>query len=113
MPKVTEPAILSLIEERWIHQALNNYFSKGRDILYFSSNSVGIKPAASLNIKHVYFKLKGTPYISWKANFVGFTERIPSEFRLPGYENELAKYYYGFNRPERLESYVHLTDLKY
>lgn len=107
------PAILSLVEKNWIRQAFDDYFSKGKTILYFCTDSNCIKPAGSLNIKHVYFKLKGEISISLKADFVGFTERNPREFRLPGCENEIAKYYYGFKIPIWLKSPFALSDLKY
>ncbi len=107
------PAILSLVEKKWIDQAFDDYFSKGKTVLYFGTNSKGIKPADSLNVKYIYFKLKGETSISLRADFVDFTDDNPSKFRLPGYENEMAKYYYGFKKPLWLENRLNLSDLKY
>jgi hypothetical protein len=107
------PAILAIVQEGWIRLAFDNYFSNDRDTLYFSTDSNGIKPAESLDIKHVYFKLKGKTYISLKADFVDFTEINPSEFRLPGSESGLAKYYYGFKMPTWLKNPLNLIDLKH
>jgi hypothetical protein len=107
------PAILAIVQEEWIRLAFDNYFSNNKDTLYFSTDSNGIKPAESLAIKHVYFKLKGKTYISLKADFVDFTESNPSEFRLPGSENGQAKYYYGFKMPTWLKNPLNLIDLKH
>ena len=107
------PAILSLVEEKWIQQAFDDYFREGQTTLYFCTNSNSIKPADSLDIKHVYFKLKGETFISLRAAFVEFTDDNPSRFRLPGCENEVAKYYYGFKMPVWLKDRIDLSDLKY
>jgi hypothetical protein len=111
--KIKYPAILSLVEERWIQQAFDQYFSKGRTVLYFCTNSAHLKSASDLNnIKNVYFKLKGYSCISLKADYVNITEDNPSNFRLPGYEHETARYYYGFKMPVWLENRIDLCDLQ-
>jgi len=110
--KKQEPALLSLVEEKWIEQAFANYFSRGKEILYFCTNS-NIKATGELNIRHVYFKLKGKTHISLKAKLVGFSESNPAEFRLPGCETEKAKYYYGFSNLTWVDNIIDLPDLEY
>ena len=109
------PAILTIVNKTWIEQAFV-YFSQGKDLLYFASDSTQLGPVKSLSIKHVYFKPVGQPYINTKADFVDITINNPSQFRLPGSEHFTGKHYYGFTRLERINSPANLfdvTDLRY
>ena len=106
-----KPALLALVEEKWIDQA-SICFNSGREIVYFCTNS-NIKAVSSMGIKNVYFKIKGKKYIGYKADLVGFKDKNPKELRLPGRENETAKYYYGYKNLRILNDIVNLTDLGY
>lgn len=106
-----KPALLSLVNEKWIDQAFE-CFSKGREKIYFFTDA-SIGNANSSNIRYVYFKYTGRQYISLRADFIGVTDRNPKEHRLPGYENETGKYYYGFKNFKWLKIPLELEELKY
>jgi len=48
------PAILSVVKKEWIDLALNDYFNKGKEILYFSTDSINITSAGTLKDKSHY-----------------------------------------------------------
>lgn len=106
------PALLALVEEKWIEQAFDYFKNTGKNKLYFLTNS-GIGSLSDLKARQVYFKLKGKTDISLKADFIELLDKNPSQHRLPGYETENGKYYYGYKNLRWLSSPVKLVDLKH
>ena len=107
----SSPALFIPVEGKWIEQTFQ-YFSEGREMLYFYTNA-NIGWAKSLNIKNVYFKCKGTATISAKADLMDITEHNQVDYRLLGFESDMGKYYYGFNNLQNLEQPINIVDLKY
>lgn len=106
------PALLSLIDEKWIEQAFE-CFSKGRDKIYFFTDAP-IGRATSMNIKNVYFKFTGKKdSVSLRADFIDVIDKNPKENRLPGCENNEGKYYYGFKNFKWLKMPLELEELRY
>ena len=108
----TYPALLGLVEEKWIDQAFAYFKNSGKEKLYFRTNSA-IGAASSPDVKSVYFKLKGRTELSLKADWVELLEDNPRECRLPGSEDDLGKYYYGYKNLRWLKTPVNLVDVKY
>jgi len=104
-------ALLALVEKKWIEMAVE-YFKANKKIFYFYTNS-GKKNVALSNAKYVYFKLTGETCISLKAKLVDIITDNPRKFRLPGCENEIGKYYYGFEKLKWLKVSVDLNDLQH
>jgi hypothetical protein len=105
------PALLAIVERKWIDKAQEEYFPSGQDLLYFSTNSNAIANAGNLSIKNVYFKLKGTTCLTFKADFIDLVTENPRILRLSGSEDELAKYYYGFRNIRPLSDMCKLSSL--
>lgn len=105
------PALLGLVEEKWIEQAFGYFKNSGKEKLYFRTNSA-IGAASSLDIKSVYFKLKGRTELSLKADWVELLEDNPRDYRLPGSEDDLGKYYYGYKNLKWLKTPIDLVDAK-
>ena len=106
------PALLGLVEEKWIEQAFVYFKNGGKEKLYFCTNS-SIGAASSPDIKSVYFKLKGRKELSLKADWVELLEDNPRGYRLSGSEDDLGKYYYGYKNLRWLKNQVNLVDVKY
>lgn len=83
----TAPAALfAPVEGKWLTGA-RNYFSAGKDFLYFFTQSRQIFGAAKakLNIRHVYFKRKGETVVTMLGDFKHFIDKLPPpDKRLPG-----------------------------
>jgi len=110
MPKI--PALLSLVEEKWIEQAFE-CFSKGQEKIYFFTDAP-IGKAASIGTRRVYFKFTGKKdSIRLRADLVEITDRNPKKDRLPGCENDVGKYYYGFKNFKWLKIPMELEELQY
>lgn len=110
MPKV--PALLSLVEEKWIEQAFE-CFSKGQKKIYFVTDAP-IGKGIAIGIKHVYFKFTGKKdSISLRADLIEITDRNPKKYRLFGCENDEGKYYYGFKNFKWLKIPLELEELQY
>lgn len=97
------------IDSQWITEA-NNYFAKGKDKLYFTTN----KGFTKLPYQRVYFKINGSKIngkycASYNAEFIEITRTNPFEFRLPSYASETSKYYYGFRNFSKLKEPIPLT----
>ncbi len=105
------PALFVPVERKWIERAFD-YFNEGREKIYFYTNS-GIGAAVSLEIKSVYFKLKGDREITVKADFIDLITEYPKGYRLSGSDVLSGKYYYGYKRLRWLKRPVSLIDLKY
>lgn len=112
IPEDRKPALFIPVEEKWIQKAFECFANGSREKIYFFTN-VNISSIANLNIKHIYFKLKGKTEVSVMADFIELLEENPSEHRLPGSENELGRYYYGYKNLEWLKEPVELGDLEY
>jgi len=111
-PGNTFPALLGLVEERWIEQAFAYFKNSEKQKLYFRTNAA-IGAAKSPEIKSAYFKLKGKTKLSLKADWVELLEDNPREYRLPGSEDDRGKYYYGYKNLRWLKNSVNLADVKY
>ncbi|MCX5726897.1 MAG: endonuclease NucS [Candidatus Saganbacteria bacterium] len=105
------PALLGLVEEKWIEQAFAHFKNSEKEKLYFRTNSA-IGAANSPDIKSVYFKLKGRIELSLKADWVELLEDNPRDYRLPGSEDDLGKYYYGYKNLRWLKNPINLVDVK-
>jgi hypothetical protein len=104
------PALFAPIEAKWLSAAFD--FLKTKDKLFFTSGA-HIGAGMSLPIVNVYFKIKKTTVISAKATFLQIVTENPSQYRLPGNENEISRFYYGFKNLKQLSNKVPLQDLKY
>lgn len=111
-PGLQNPALLSLVQGQWIEQAIDYFKKSGKEKLYFYTNS-GIGLAGSEDLRSVYFKLKGKTELSLKADWVELLQKNPVNFRLPGYEKETGRYYYGFKNLRWLKTPIPLTSLKH
>lgn len=105
------PALLGLVEEKWIEQAFAYFKNSGKEKLYFCTNSA-MGAANSPDIKSVYFKLKGRTELSLKADWIELLEDNPRDYRLPGSEDDFGKYYYGYKNLRWLKNPVNLVDVK-
>jgi hypothetical protein len=104
------PAILSIVEEKWLILA-NEEFRKGRSVIHFSAKtSLGLSKDAP-TIRHVYFKTHGVNIVA-RADAAGVTDANPRATRLPGSEDELGKFYYGFSMLQWIEP-IPLARLKF
>lgn len=115
--EIIMPALLSIIEEQWLEEALDYFQKSGKNKLYFYSNSKQIKNAGTKGITHVYFKVKDILFkesnVVAKADFIEITTENPVEYRLPGYENELGLFYYGFTNLRKLKYPIRLSEMRY
>jgi hypothetical protein len=105
-----KPALFIPIHGRWIDEALS-FFENGNKLLYFMTDA-GIGRAFDLPINSVYFKLKGTIKIAFKAEFDGLETINPREYRLKGDEAHTGKYYYGFKNLKVLKEQTDLCELR-
>ncbi len=114
-PKGGSPALLAIVEAKWLEQALDE-FSQGKEVIFFGANSRGVGPGLRMGVQNVYFKIsKQEPYeIVAAAKLVGITKENFSDKRLTGSENNSSwKYYYGFGKISRLSAPVALSELRY
>lgn len=111
-PGSVYPALLGLVEEKWIEQAFAYFKNSEKEKLYFFTSSA-IGAARSADIKSVYFKTKGRVELRLKADWVDLLEDNPRDYRLPGSENNLGKYYYGYKNLRWLKNQINLVDVKY
>ena len=103
-------ALLIPLESENLEAAFN--YLQREDKVYLGCGAK-IERAARLSIKHVYFKAKGESSACAIADFISLETENPSHNRLPGNENLLARYYYGFKNLRRILPTVALTDFKY
>lgn len=110
------PAILSLVEEKWLNQA-NKQLQGGREEIYLGTNSRGLGPAIQFSegrLKRIYFKVKGKAQVVASAEFTGITTYNVPEKRLDWLESDNGwNYYYGFRRLRYLPVPLLLSHLKY
>jgi hypothetical protein len=106
-----EAALFVPIEGKWLEAAFN-YFRSGGQELYLVTNAA-IGRAANLQVRHVYFKVKGDGSVSAQASFVDVRTDNPASKRLPGNENVTGRYYYGICNIKRLTPPLELGDLRY
>lgn len=81
-------ALFAPVEGKWLIKA-REYFSTGKDFLYFFTRSRQIFGAAKvkLDIRHVYFKKKGETVVTTRGDFKHFIDKAPApDERLPGGE---------------------------
>jgi hypothetical protein len=96
------PALLSLVETKWL-QLAEQQFQNGQQAVFFVFNTeLGLHPQVP-RPHHVYFKTSGGVSITARAEFVDITDQNPRTERLPGSEDELGKYYFGFRNLEWIE----------
>ncbi len=105
------PALLALVEQRWIEQALEE-FGSGKQRIFFGTKA-GLARARSLPITTVYFKVTRQTCVSAKAELIEITdEHPPSEERLFSRTTTEWKFYYGFRNLTRLPKPVPLSSLR-
>lgn len=71
-------ALFAPVEGKWLTSA-REYFSTGKDLLYFFTRSRQISAAAEteLDIRHVYFKRKGQNAVTMRGDFKHLIDKAP------------------------------------
>jgi len=105
------PAMLSIVESRWIDAAFQHFKKKNK--LYFYTDDKRIQSVMTSDIAKVYIKSKGSNEVEYVAELIEITEENQKEYRLEGYENEIGLFYYGFKNLRRLHKSIPMTDLIY
>ena len=102
-------AFFAPVEEEWIDRAED--YLENKEKLYFVTNSNMARPPDHEGIDYVYFKLKGSTEIGWKADFVEICTNNPKDYRLAE-GGEEGRFCSGFKNLRRLNDPVGLEDLE-
>lgn len=104
-------ALFAPVNGKWLDMA-REYFDMGNDVLYFFTDA-SIGQAATLDIRHVYFKKKGENVVTARGDFKEVTDIAPlPEKRLLGHASERGRFYYAFRNLGQIAP-VPLSDLRY
>jgi len=108
--RMRSPALLSLVDLKWLEQAFD-VFKSGIPEIYFGTNST-IGQGSKLPIRYAYFKVTNTTKVVAKAKLVAITQENPKDKRLPGSGPEPYQFYYGFRELTWLPP-IPLSSLRY
>ena len=103
------PALLAVIKLQFLNMAFSE-FESGKTEIYFGTNA-GLGKVVEHPPQNVYFKVNKKTAIVAQARVTALTRDNQPTKRLPGFENDIQKYYYGFSNLVSLSPEIPLIEL--